>query len=70
MLPIIDKKKTGINLKDYINEYRIEQAKELLKHGDANVSDVAFAVGFDNFSYFSTLFKKVTGVSPSAWQKS
>lgn len=64
------KKKTGINLKDYINEYRIERAKELLRKGEANVSDVAFAVGFDNFSYFSTLFKKVTGVSPRTWQKS
>ncbi len=64
------KKKTGTNLKDYINEYRISRAKELLKQQNVNVSDVAFAVGFDNFSYFSTLFKKITGVSPSVYQKS
>jgi two-component system response regulator YesN len=63
------KKKTGINIKDYINEYRIEKAKELLKSGECNVGDVAEKVGFDNFSYFSTLFKKITGVSPKEYRK-
>lgn len=58
------KRKTGVNLKDYINEYRIQKAKEFLKSGQKNVSDVAEAVGFENFSYFSTMFKKLTGVSP------
>lgn len=62
------KKKTGVNLKDYINEYRIEVAKELLKSGKKNISDIAEAVGFDNFSYFSTLFKKLTGVSPKDYK--
>ncbi len=62
------KKKTGINLKDYINEYRITKAKELLKSGDHNISNIAEAVGFDNFSYFSTLFKKLTGVSPKDYK--
>jgi len=64
------KKKTGKNLKDYINEYRIEKAKELLKAGEKNVSDIAESVGFDNFSYFSTLFKKLTGVSPKEYKNS
>jgi len=62
------KKRTGIYLKDYINEYRIEKAKEFLKLGDKNISDVAELVGFDNFSYFSTLFKKITGVSPKEFK--
>lgn len=62
------KKKTGINLKDYINAYRIETAKGLLKSGNKNVSDIAESVGFDNFSYFSTLFKKMTGVSPKEFK--
>ncbi|PXV95867.1 two-component system response regulator YesN [Lachnotalea glycerini] len=63
------KKKTGINLKDYINEYRIEKAKELLRAGEQNISEVAIKVGFDNFSYFSTLFKKLTGISPKDYKK-
>lgn len=64
------KKKTGMNLKDYINEYRIEKAKELLRSGDKNVSDIAEIVGFDNFSYFSTLFKKLSGLSPKEYKNS
>ncbi|HPU62820.1 MAG TPA: helix-turn-helix transcriptional regulator, partial [Mobilitalea sp.] len=62
------KKKTGISLKNYINEYRIERAKELLLTSDKSISDIAEAVGFDNFSYFSTLFKKVTGLSPKEFK--
>lgn len=63
------KKKTGQNLKDYINEYRIEQAKILLKSSDMLVSDVSTEVGIDNISYFSTLFKKCTGISPNEYRK-
>lgn len=63
------KKKTGRNLKDYINEYRIEQAKILLKTSDMLVSDVSAEVGIDNISYFSTLFRKCTGMSPNEYRK-
>ena len=63
------KKKTGVNLKDYINEYRIEKAKELLRAGEKNISNIAESVGFDNFTYFSTLFKKITGVSPKDYKR-
>lgn len=62
------KRKTGVSLKDYINEYRIRQAKRLLGEGYM-VSEAAMEVGFDNFSYFSTLFRKYTGVSPNAYKK-
>lgn len=62
------KKRTGITLKTYINEYRIEKAKELLRTGDKSISEIAESVGFDNFSYFSTLFKKITGVSPTDYK--
>lgn len=41
----------------------------MLERGE-RVSDVAETVGFDNFTYFSTIFKKYTGVSPNQyWQK-
>lgn len=63
------KKQTGISLKDYISECRIEQAKLLLKNGELRVSDVAEAVGFDNFTYFSTMFKKYTGMTPNQYRK-
>ena len=63
------KKQAGMSLKEYLSEYRIEQAKILLKKGEVQVSDVAEAVGIDNFTYFSTLFKKYTGMSPNQYRK-
>ena len=63
------KKQTGVSLKDYISEYRIEQAKLLLKKGELRISDVAEAVGFDSFAYFSTMFKKYTGMTPNQYRK-
>lgn len=63
------KRQTGISLKDYINEYRIKQAKLLLEKEEMQISDVAETVGFDNFTYFSTLFKKYTGMSPNSYRK-
>jgi two-component system response regulator YesN len=63
------KKQTGLSLKDYIIEYRIEQSKILLKKGDMQIGDVAEAVGFENFTYFSTIFKKYTGLSPNQYRK-
>jgi two-component system response regulator YesN len=62
------KKETGISLKQYISDYRISVAKELLSRPGARISDVACEVGFDNFSYFSTVFKKTTGYTPNEYQ--
>lgn len=58
------KRKTGNTIKGYINEHRIKKAKELLQTNNITISEVALAVGFDNFSYFSTIFKKIAGISP------
>ncbi len=63
------KAETGYFLKDYVNERKIHKAKQLLTEGEMNISEIAGAVGFDNFSYFSTLFKKSTGLSPSQYKK-
>lgn len=63
------KQETGCSLGDYMNECKIERAKHLLAEGRKNVSEAALSVGFDNFSYFSTLFKKYTGYSPSEYMK-
>lgn len=63
------KKQMGISLGNYIIERRIEKAKELLAEGEFTVSEVAFAVGYDNFAYFSRLFKSKTGVMPKEYKK-
>lgn len=65
----IYKKQTGVSLKDYINEYRINQAKILLEDDSLKISEVASLVGFENFTYFSTTFKKYTGLTPNQYRK-
>ncbi|WP_339158282.1 helix-turn-helix domain-containing protein [Paenibacillus sp. FSL W8-0186] len=62
------KQETGLTIKEYLNEYRIEQAKRLLIESTASISVIASNTGFDNISYFSTLFKKLTGETPNAYR--
>ncbi len=63
------KKKTGQNLKDAINECRLSHARTLLSGSDHLVSEIALEVGFDSFSYFSTVFKKSVGMTPNEYRK-
>lgn len=63
------RQETGSSLFDYIVTCRVERAKALLKQRDVPVGDIAQLVGYDNFSYFSELFKKRTGLSPSDYRK-
>lgn len=48
-----------------IREFRLIRAKEMLEQKSASVSEIAYAVGYNNLSYFSKSFKDVFGVSPS-----
>lgn len=59
------KKETGKTLTNYITEKRIDVSKELLANTDIPIYLVASQVGYDNYSYFSRIFKKTTGVSPN-----
>lgn len=63
------RKKTGKYLRDYIGECRVERAKDLLRNSEIRISDVAGAVGIDNFPYFSTIFKKYTGLTPNEYRQ-
>lgn len=61
--------KVGKNLRKYMNDLRITEAKKLLLSTDKSVSEIATTVGYDNFSYFSTIFRKYTGMSPVDWRE-
>lgn len=63
------KKETGMNLTNYITNYRIEKAKELLRDTNLKSYEVAEKVGFLDESYFSRSFKKITGESPNSFKK-
>ncbi|SEN87970.1 helix-turn-helix domain-containing protein [Paenibacillus sp. OV219] len=63
------KMKTGTNFIDYINNYRIELAKSLLRAADLRIQDVALQVGYQNINSFNRMFKKISGVTPSEFRK-
>ncbi len=63
------KKIMDMSLVDYINQAKCEKAKELMKKGSARVNEIAVELGFENIYYFSKVFKKVTGMSPTEYQK-
>jgi two-component system response regulator YesN len=63
------KKETGINISDYIVNYRIKMAKELLCDPKYKVYDVAYKVGFKGPKYFVRVFKAKTGMTPSQFRK-
>ncbi len=62
------KKKTGETFIDYLTRIRMEKARELLMLGGRKVYEVSEMVGYDNATYFSTLFKKQFGISPSEFK--
>ncbi len=54
----------------YLVGLRIARAKELLRNSDLSVTEICVAVGFESLGSFSTLFRKVAGISPSAYRVS
>ena len=62
------KNETGKTLNQYITEYRILRAKQLLKDPEIKISTVSRLVGYSDGNYFAKLFKKTEGVSPSAYR--
>lgn len=63
------KKETGLILTDNINKVRVEKSKELMARGERSLIDIANSVGFAYQNHFSTVFKKITGITPSEYIK-
>lgn len=63
------KKETGTNLFNYINEIRIEHAKQLLQTSDESIAAIADMVGYTDERYFSKTFHKTTGIKPALFRK-
>ena len=64
----IFKKETNYTVTEYITKCRIKTAYQLLKSGEyTKISDIAETVGYTDSLYFSKLFKKETGISPSKY---
>jgi len=66
---LLFKQESGQSFVSYLTDLRIEKAKYLLQYTDQKAYEIAFAIGYDNPSYFSTLFKKNTGLSAKEYRQ-
>ena len=57
----------GVSAGEFIRNIRLEQAARLIAEGQINITQVAYSVGFNNQTHFSTVFKKHYGMSPSEY---
>ena len=58
----------GISVRDYINAFRVDAAKKMLRETACPIGDIALDVGFDSMAYFSTVFRKSTGITPAQYR--
>ncbi len=63
------KKETGLSVSGYLQEVRIEEAKRLLSGTSVQINEIAARVGYDNFSYFSHIFREKTGLTPIEYRR-
>ena len=59
---------TGLTTTEYISRIRISLAKKLLDNPDMLIGDIAQRCGVEDVAYFSSVFKKATGYTPSGWR--
>lgn len=69
-LSTIFKQTTGSSFVDYLTELRMKHAKEKLKDLSLSVYEIAEVIGYSSSQYFSRVFKKHTGMTPSAYRNS
>lgn len=62
------KRQTKMTFTDFVNQYRINQAKTMLLK-DVTVTEACYDVGFQSLSYFNTLFNKLEGLGPMEFKK-
>jgi AraC family transcriptional regulator len=62
------KQSTGLAPHQYIVQCRVEKAKELLKHTNLSITQIALEIGYGSQSHFTSLFKRLTGVTPKEYR--
>jgi two-component system, response regulator YesN len=63
------KKETGQTITDFINTLRINEALSMIENRNFTITDIAYMVGFNDVNYFTKVFKKIKGMTPSAYRK-
>ncbi len=65
----IFKSETGYTFTNYLNIFRVEKSKMLLKNPNMSLLDVAVSVGFNSQNYYSSVFKKITNKTPLEYKQ-
>lgn len=63
------KKNVGLNIIEYIHYNKIEESMYFLKYSNMSISDIAILFNFSSPAYYSTIFKKQTGLTPRQFQQ-
>src|SRR3954447_7161366 len=63
------KKEVGQTLTDYINTLRIKEALYIMENRNLSITDIAYMTGFNDVNYFTKVFKKLKGITPSTYRK-
>ena len=63
------KRHKGITFSQFVTQYRLNTACELLKHSQKQVSEICFAVGFNDVPHFNRVFKEWKGIAPKEYRK-
>lgn len=63
------RQQTGMTVGHYLRQLQLCQAKHLLRTSDSLIGEVAARCGFDDSNYFSVVFTRETGLTPSAWRQ-
>jgi len=64
------KKETGYSISEYINNIRISRAQNFLVESDVDIAEIARMCGFEDQSYFTKVFRRITGVTPKKYRDS
>ncbi|SFG78307.1 two-component system, response regulator YesN [Desulfotomaculum arcticum] len=64
----IFKQKVRQSFTGYLTQHRLQQARQLLLHTERTIDEIAYSVGYSNNSYFTAVFKKNTGLTPSEYR--
>jgi len=61
-------KYTGMCFTEYVNAAKVEKAQQLIRQGQHKIYEISYMLGYDNACYFSKIFKKISGCTPTEYQ--
>lgn len=63
------KQKTKVNFSNYLNQIRIQKAKEYMREPSLSLNEISYKVGYEDLSYFSIVFQRYEGITPTGYRR-